>query len=431
MHPHPVESSLRELARSATLIGLAALLSACGGGGDPGNGVLAASSTVDLAALDAPVTVTARATVPLSPLAQLGQQIFNDGNLSVPRGTSCASCHTPGKGFADNHGGNFGVAVGSLPGSIGLRNSLSNAYSARTPAFGFVPAANGQGVIARGGLFWDGRADTLAQQALGPFLEPSEMNNPDAGAVVRAVAQAAYAPAFMAQFGNSVFSTPAQAFAAIGQALQAFEQAQLLQPFTSKYDAVVRQQATFTPAEQRGLNLFVDRQRGNCAGCHRANPATGNPLDSPFTDFSYMATGVPRNPAIPANANPTFFDLGLCGPKRAAPTPPVGVDVASLCGKFRMPSLRNVALRQRYMHNGIFSDLHDVVAFYSTRVSNPQHWYGPSGVPNDLPATYQANLETQRPPFNRRAAQGPVLTQAEINDLVVFLGTLSDGYTAP
>jgi len=115
MHPHPLESSLRQLARSAPLIGLLALLSACGGGGDPGSGVVAASSTVDLAALDAKVTVSASASVPLSPLAQLGQQIFNDGNLSVPRGTSCASCHTPGKGFADNHGGNLGVAVGSLP----------------------------------------------------------------------------------------------------------------------------------------------------------------------------------------------------------------------------------------------------------------------------------------------------------------------------
>ncbi|WP_084460889.1 cytochrome-c peroxidase [Curvibacter gracilis] len=418
------------LSRSLGLFGWAALLTACGGA-DPGNTVSATSTSVDLAALDAKVAVVATATVPLTPLAQLGQQIFNDTNLSVPRGTSCASCHTPGKGFADNHGGNLGVAVGSQPSSIGLRNSLSNAYSARTPAFAFVPAGNGQGVIARGGLFWDGRADTLAQQALGPFLEPSEMNNPSAAAVVQVVAQAAYAPAFMAQFGNSVFSTPAQAFGAIGQALQAFEQSQLLQPFTSKYDAVLRQQASFTPTEQRGLNLFLDRQRGNCAGCHHANPATGNPLDSPFTDFSYMATGVPRNPAIPANANPAFYDLGLCGPKRTAPTPPAGLDVASLCGKFRMPSLRNVALRQRYMHNGFFSDLHDVVAFYSTRVSNPQHWYGPSGVPNDLPAAYQANLETQRPPFNRRPAQGPVLTQGEINDLVAFLGTLSDGYTAP
>jgi len=418
------------ICRSFGLLGWVTLLTACGGA-DPGNTVSATSTAVDLAALDAKAAVVTTVTVPLSPLAQLGQQIFNDPNLSVPKGTACASCHTPGRGFSDNHGGQFGVAVGSLPSAIGLRNALSNAYNAHTPAFSFVPNAAGNGVIARGGLFWDGRVDTLAQQAVLPFLEASEMNNPSGTAVVQAVAQAAYGPAFLRQFGNSVFSTPAQALADIGLALQAFEQSQQLQPFTSKYDAVVRSQASFTPAEQRGLALFQDRQRANCAGCHQANPASGNPADSPFTDFSYMATGVPRNPAIPANANPAFFDLGLCGPKRTAPTPPPGVDIARFCGKFRMPSLRNVALRQRYMHNGFFSDLHDVVAFYSTRVSNPQHWYGPSGVPNDLPAAYQANLETQRPPFNRRAAQGPVLTQAEINDLVAFLGTLSDGYTAP
>lgn len=141
---------LSVVSRSLGLFGWVALLTACGGA-DPGNTVSATPTTVDLAALDAKVAVVATATVPLTPLAQLGQQIFNDTNLSVPRGTSCASCHTPGKGFADNHGGNLGVAVGSQPSSIGLRNSLSNAYSARTPAFAFVPAGNGQGVIARGG----------------------------------------------------------------------------------------------------------------------------------------------------------------------------------------------------------------------------------------------------------------------------------------
>lgn len=83
------------------------------------------------------------------------------------------------------------------------------------------------------------------------------------------------------------------------------------------------------------------------------------------------------------------------------------------------------------MHNGFFSNLSEVVRFYSTRNSDPQRWYGPAGVPNDLPASFLANLETAKAPFNRSAAQGPALTEAEVNDIVAFLRTLSDGFQAP
>ena len=83
------------------------------------------------------------------------------------------------------------------------------------------------------------------------------------------------------------------------------------------------------------------------------------------------------------------------------------------------------------MHNGFFTQLSDVVSFYSTRNSNPQHWYGPTGIPNDLPAEYQGNLETKRAPFNRPASAGPLFTDAQISVLVTFLGTLSDGYLTP
>lgn len=410
-----------------TLAALLALLSGCGGGGADGSPATTPSA---LAAKAATVATAATPPAPPAALAQLGQQIFNDPSLSVPPGTACAACHQAAQGGADNHGSTIGVALGSLPTSLGLRNALMNAYSATTPAFGFVTPP-GRPLAAHGGLFWDGRADTLAAQALLPLLNPLEMNNPSAAAVVAKVASASYAAAFQKQFGPAVFNDSTQAFNDVGLALQAFEQTAALQPFSSKFDAVITGKASFSAAEQRGLALFTDPQGVNCAGCHKLNLNSGNPADSLFTDFTYMATGIPRNTAIPDNAVAGFYDLGLCGPSRTSFTPPAGVSTSQFCGMFRMPSLRNVALRQRFMHNGFFSSLSDVVSFYSTRVSNPQHWYGANGIPNDLPAAYLGNLQTTIAPFNRRPGQGPVLTAAQISDLVTFLGTLSDGYTPP
>jgi cytochrome c peroxidase len=319
------------------------------------------------------------------------------------------------------------VAFGSTTSAIGLRTPLQNAYSAAVPAFGFVADPAGR-LQPHGGQFWDGRADTLAAQALQPLLNPAEMNNASAAAVVAKVAAAPYAAAFEAQFGPASLSNASTAFSQIGLAIQAFEQATPFQAFSSKYDAVLAGKASFSAAEQRGLALFTNPASANCASCHAMNPKSSNPADSLFTNFSYHADGVPRNPALPQNQVASFYDLGLCGPERSTPSVPAGVNAASLCGKFRVPSLRNVALRQHYMHNAFFTSLSDVVSFYATRASDPQRWYGPSGVPNDLPAAYLKNLETAQPPFNGSPSTGAVLNAAQISDLVAFLGTLSDGF---
>jgi len=100
-----------------------------------------------------------------------------------------------------------------------------------------------------------------------------------------------------------------------------------------------------------------------------------------------------------------------------------GVTIENFCGKFRMPTLRNVAERPAFMHNGFFKDLREVVRFYSTRNT--------STVSNDLPARYQSNIEVVKAPFNRLASQGPALSEPEINDIVAFLRTLSDGFQTP
>ncbi|NBS98257.1 MAG: cytochrome-c peroxidase, partial [Betaproteobacteria bacterium] len=107
------------------------------------------------------------------------------------------------------------------------------------------------------------------------------------------------------------------------------------------------------------------------------------------------------------------------------------ISIEKYCGTFKMPSLRNVAEREAFMHNGFFTKLRDVVSFYATRNSDPKRWYGTAGVPNDLPAAYLPNILQDRVPFNRSANAGPALTEREIDDLVAFLGTLSDGFQPP
>lgn len=360
-------------------------------------------------------------------LAELGKIIFNDINLSEPRGTACANCHQDKLGFAGNNGGKNGVAIGSLATSVGSRNAMTNSYLGLIPSrLSFVTANNETEAV--GGFFWDGRADTPELQALGPLLNPLEMNNQNSQSVVAKIASSSYSNLFQQVFGSQIFSDTDKAFSAIGVAIAAFELSRL-QPYNSKYDAMVRKELSFNQTETFGMNLFMDPLKGNCAACHLMNPTSGNPKDSPFSEFTYYASGIPRNTAIPKSTDPTFYDLGLCGPDRALPTLPLDVapniTIENFCGKFRMPSLRNVAERPAYMHNGIFKDLETVVRFYSTRNSNPHFWYGQS-VSNDLPLKYLKNIEVAKAPFNRPSAAGPALSEDEINAIVAFLKTLSD-----
>jgi cytochrome c peroxidase len=388
-------------------------LSGCGGSG----------SSTGTPPANAVVTPVAAALVP-GDRSSLGLQIFSDPNLSEPRGTACIACHQANTGFAGNNGSLIGVARGSLPTSIGLRNAMTNSYVGLIPAFSFI-TTDGE-TEASGGHFWDGRADTMALQALGPFLNPLEMNNASKKAVMDKIAAAPYAALFKQEFGATVFADVDTAYAQVGVAIEAFERAQR-QPFNSKYDAMLRGAATLSAPETRGMALFQDPAKGNCAACHLMNAASKKPEDSPFSEFTYYATGVPRNNAIPRNADRQFFDLGLCGPERTAPTLPAdapkGVTIDNFCGKFRMPTLRNVAERTAFMHNGTFKDLRDVLRFYATR--------NVSTVSNDLPAQYQGNIERVKAPFNRLASDGPALNDAEMTDMIAFLRTLSDGFQPP
>lgn len=372
----------------------------------------------------------------LSPMAALGQKIFVDTSLSASGVQSCASCH------ADTHGhaapNNLSVQLGGVTGTDqhGTRSSPSMRYLRYNQDFHFDAEDT-----PTGGFFWDGRAKSLADQAKGPFVNEREMANADAAAVVAKLANAPYAAEFKSVFGANILNDVSAAYERMALALQAFqkEDAQFA-PFSSKYDAFLRGQARLNDQELRGLALFNAPSKGNCAACHpSAKGADGSfPL---FTDFSYDSLGVPRNWTISENLTLSNFDLGLCDSKNEVVQALDDAKRLSLCGAFKVPSLRNVALRGAFFHNGVFHDLTEVVTFYATRETDPARWYrdasgavdldgnGDVNKYNDLPLAYRSGVNTTEAPYNRRLGDAPALTTAEIADLVAFLGTLTDGWT--
>ena len=375
----------------------------------------------------------------LAPREHLGFRLFFDPNLSEPAGTACASCHDPRRAFTGNNSTMIGVAQGSRSDQFGTRDAPTVMYLATAPRFSRNSSVEKDGKrVPAGGLFWDGRADTLEEQARQPFFNPVEMNNADTPALIAKVAKAAYAGAFRKAWGDTIFDNPEAALDAVAASIAAFERTRVFQPFTSKFDEVMRGQAKFTEQEQRGLSLFTIRQKGNCAQCHSVDAASGDPRKSLFTDFSYRALGLPRSMRVPKNADPAFIDLGLCERVPVADaklpvtaTKPLVTD-PSACGLFKTPTLRNITITAPYMHNGFFDHLRDAVAFYATRDTDPARWFSEGRKFSDLPAQYHANVDVDTPPYQRRPQQRPQLTNEEIDDIVAFLYTLTDGYkTAP
>ena len=378
----------------------------------------------------------------LTPRERLGFRLFFDSNLSEPAGVACASCHDPRRAFTGNNSTMLGVAQGSRSDQFGTRDAPTLMYLATAPRFSTNSSIEKDGKrVPAGGHFWDGRADTLEEQAKQPLFNPVEMNNADTPGLIAKVAKAAYAGAFRKEWGDSIFDHPEAALDAVAASLAAFERTRVFQPFTSKFDYVMRGEAKFTEQEQRGLSFFTIRQKGNCAQCHTVDAASRDPRKSLFTDFSYRALGLPRSMRIPKNADPAFIDLGLCervpvaGAKPAAQNPTLAVTAAkpavtdpAACGLFKTPTLRNITITAPYMHNGFFDNLRDAVAFYATRDTNPARWFPEGKKFNDLPAQYHANVDVDTPPYQRHPNQRPQLTDAEIDDIEAFLYTLTDGY---
>lgn len=374
------------------------MLAACGGGGN-GN---------------APV---------LSRYAALGEKIFNDKNLSASGAQACSTCHNPNAAHAQ---------INDLPVQLGGANLDRHGFRAppslnyldHAPAFYFDAAFD-----PVGGFDLDGRAATLADQPALPLLASFEMANGSKAEVVARLQTSIYADEFRAVFGAGILGDPEKAFADLSFALQQYQIEDAgFHPYNSKYDLYLAGKATLTHAELHGLALFNDPQKGNCSACHPSvSGANGNPPT--FTNYRYAAIGVPRNAAIPANNTATYFDLGACGPYRT--------DLSKrldLCGAFKVPSLRNVATRKVFFHNGRFNDLTTAVTFLVQRDTNPASWYpgdaaGSVQAFDDLPAGARINVDVADAPFNRQRGGTPALSASEIADLVQFLGTLTDGYS--
>jgi cytochrome c peroxidase len=409
-----------------------------------------------------PVVLSRPDAEPLSAMALLGKQIFYDTSLSSSGRLACASCHIPQYSY-----GPAGDAAAAFGGpaltSQGVRAVPSLMYLSTQPNFSIGPDPGGDNdapvplpqLVARsqtatrvtktaqdtaqsaanlvplGGLFWDGRANTLQTQAMAPLLSPFEM---DGGSIARVAAKlqsSSYANGFIQLFGPAIFRAPDLA---VSEALFAVVRYQIedpsFHPYSSKYDAWLEGKARFSAAEMRGYELFNDPAKGDCAACHLDQPTPDGqpPL---FTDHQFEALGLPRNPQLAINNRPDYYDLGLCGPYRT--------DLSAqtqYCGMFLTPTLRNAANRQVFFHNGVYHNLQQVLDFYDFSVTRPEKIYphgadGQVEIFNDLPKRYWANIDRSDPPFNLTAGQTPAFSHAEEQDIIAYLKTLTDGYTPP
>lgn len=422
----------------------------------------------------------------LSAEAQAGEALFNDQSLSASGQQSCATCHVKTRAFTGDPATDKGLPVplgGRHRDQPGFRNAPSLMYAAFTPAFSIDDGT------ASGGFFRDGRASTLEAQAVQPLLNSFEMANTDAAEVLsRLRGSPDTLQKFVAAFGSGVLNDATTTLSDIGVAIAAYERedTEEFAPFTSKFDYYVDGKVQLSARELNGLALFNNPGKGNCTSCH---PSVHQEFTSRalFTDFSYDNIGIPRNWSIPANtANPlspvtgqpvaymptpvnvpndaeyAYYDLGLCGPFLSDPKDTAArTDLSRLiptCGQFKVPTLRNVALTAPYFHNGSFPELHKAVEWYVTRDINNNTGNnptpvaaGPGGNPyqavgtfytqadgtpdlyqyNDLPALFDANVNAGEVPYTAPAfagGNGPTLNAQEIDDLVAFLCTLTDGY---
>ncbi|MFT4069059.1 cytochrome-c peroxidase [Paraburkholderia sp.] len=406
-------------ARRATLAALAALL----------GGLLLSSAEA------APVSTPAGADAKpvYSDAAALGKLMFFDSSLSASGRMSCASCHSPEHAYGPPNG------LAAQLGGADLHRQGTRAVPSlryvlnRTPVWTHAQAASLSERLSEtdnapvGGFGWDGRFNYLHDQATFPLFNPDEMANKDPAALLAKLRNTPYAARFKEVFGQNIFADPSKAFAQAMYAIERFElEDPSFHPYTSKFDYYLDGKAQLTAQELRGKKLFDDPAGGNCASCHIDQPGVNgaHPL---FTDFNFQALGVPRNAELKVNADPKYFDMGLCGPLRHDQGDKVN------CGLFKSVSLRNTATRHVFFHNGRFHTLKDALRFYVQRDTNPEKWYpkdahGKVDKFNDLPVALRVNVDTTDEPLTRKAGERPVWSERDIDDVAAFLATLTDGY---
>lgn len=344
--------------------------------------------------------------------AELGKALFFDTNLSKNRTQACATCHDPDHAFTDPRETAVGraVSLGDDGMSLGDRNAPTAAYAKFSPRF-----HQRKDGAYEGGQFLDGREPDLAGQAGVPPLNPLEMGMPDKISVVKRLWEnPAYVTAFAKLFGPKVAGDTDAAYGAMTQAIAAFEETAEFAPFDSKYDRFLKDEAKLTDQEELGRLLFFSQQFTNCNQCHQLHavqPAKGET----FTNYQFHNIGIPVNTAVrQANgAKPGHIDHGLL-------ENPTVTDRAQ-DGKFKVPSLRNVAVTGPYMHNGVFKDLRTTVLFYNRyNTKDPDRLINPeTGKPfhaPEVPTTLSV----------KELTHGPALDDKRIDALVAFMKTLTD-----
>ncbi len=254
---------------------------------------------------------------PTADTIALGRKLFYDRRVSVDSTLSCASCHDPRDYFTDGRSVSSGVR-----GALGTRNAPTVLNAAYLPF-----------------QFWDGRAITLEKQAAFPIADPKEMSQPHAADVARLGDDPEYRALFKKCFGTGDVTIER-----VEAALASFERTLLSGDSSFDRYQYGGNKTALTPAQMRGLAVFLDPTRGNCAACHSvgANSAL-------FTDgrFHNIGTGV--------NDAGNFSDVGRFHETR----------VATDTGSFKTATLRDVAKTAPYMHDGSLTTLNDVVDYYA------------------------------------------------------------------
>jgi cytochrome c peroxidase len=215
-------------------------------------------------------------------------------------------------------------------------------------------------------------------------------------------------------FADDLFADPDAAYDAMTRAIAAFERTPEFAPFDSKYDRSLAGEYTLTDQEELGRVLFFSQQFTNCNICHQLKPRPGM-ADETVSNYEYHNIGTPANTALREinGKEAGFVDHGLLDN--------TGIDDPKQGGRFKVPTLRNVAVTGPYMHNGVFEDLRTVVLFYNKynsrsakRQINPetgQNWRAPEVGVN----ISEKELKT-----------GPALDDRRIDALVAFMKTLTD-----
>ena len=243
----------------------------------------------------------------------LGKKLFFDKNLSGDLTMACANCHAPQNAFTDNTPTSDGI-----DGVFGTRNSM--------PLFNLAWNYGER-------FAWDGKELSLERQALEPVQNPIEMHSDWEDVVDRLQTDAEYPELFRLAFNTTTITKELTA-----KAIAQFERT--LISANSKFDRFSLGQTTLTAQELNGLDVFLREDKGDCFHCH------GTPTNPLWTDNIFHNNGLDTN----------FSDLGL-----GAVTGDTNDN-----GKFRSPSLRNLAYTAPYMHDGRFATLDEVIEFYST-----------------------------------------------------------------